>query len=342
MCKKLLCLVLALVMVFSFAACNGSSNVNDSDADVSAEIGNTTQESDTTEETSEESEEVTYEPLMYKVDDGKGNALYLLGSIHVGDKRVDMLSDKVMNAYNASNYLCVECDTVAFSEDIKKATEIYTKMLCPKGTTVKDQIGEETYNACQKFLKDSGVTTTLFEYYNAYFWSSLVSLTLAESTGLSSDHGVDTMFLTMAHSEGMEIREVESVEYQYDLMLSFPTELWKIMIESALKNKDFETKMISEMYEAWINGDGAALLTVLNTEGEDDDYTAEQIAMIEDYDKKLTEDRNNAMTLKAEEYLRNGGVGFFVVGAAHIIGETGIVKQLRDKGYDVTVVSGKE
>jgi hypothetical protein len=54
--------------------------------------------------------------------------------------------------------------------------------------------------------------------------------------------------------------------------------------------------------------------------------------------KKLLDDRNVMMTGKMEEYLKAKDPVFAVVGAAHIIGDKGIAKQLRDKGYKVDQV----
>jgi uncharacterized protein YbaP (TraB family) len=51
--------------------------------------------------------------------------------------------------------------------------------------------------------------------------------------------------------------------------------------------------------------------------------------------KKFVDDRNVAMTGKMEEYLKGKDPVFVVVGAAHIVGDKGIAKQLRDKGYKV-------
>ncbi len=340
MVKKILCLVLALIML-ALVACVDKTETDTSDVTSTSDVSKDS--SVESEETSEEtSVDEGYQPLLYKVEDGKGNVLYLLGSIHVGDARVDMLSDKIMNAYDASNYLCVECDIVSFSEDEEKMMSVMTKMLCPTGTTIKDQLGEETYNLCKKFLEDNNYYNSLYDYYGAYFWSALVSEVLVEKTTLSSDHGVDNMFLTMAHDEGMEIREVESVDFQYDMMLNFPTELWQLMIKSSIENVDVEVEALEDMYEAWISGDGKALIEVTETEIDDSEYTAEQLAMIEEYDRQMVDDRNNNMTDKAEEYLAGGGTGFFVVGAAHIVGEKGVAAQLRSRGYTVSVVCGNE
>ncbi len=330
--KRFLSVILVLVMLFSFAACAEQNGATSTDDNNSADSN--------TSNTDASFEGVTYEPLMYKAEDGKGNALYLLGSIHVGDRRVDMLSDKVMNAFNSSSYLAVECDIVSFANDSEKLMELTTKMLCPLGTTIKDCLGEELYEASKKYLEDAGVYISYLDYYGANFWDSLISEVMADKSGLSAEYGVDEKFLVLAHDEGMEVREVESIDFQYDLLLSFSDELYQLSISETLKNEEAGIEELKGMYEMWLSGDEQLWNEYISAENDFTGYTPEQIALYEDYDKKLVTDRNNAMSQKAKEYIDGGGIGFFVVGAAHIVGETGVAKQLADMGYTVTVVSG--
>ena len=55
----------------------------------------------------------------------------------------------------------------------------------------------------------------------------------------------------------------------------------------------------------------------------------------EEYNTKMITERNLSMADTAEEYLTRGGTGFFVVGAAHILGEGGCVELLTERGYAV-------
>jgi uncharacterized protein YbaP (TraB family) len=92
------------------------------------------------------------------------------------------------------------------------------------------------------------------------------------------------------------------------------------------KTKD----MIKRTQAAYVAGDPDALQKVMD---EQDDVGSKSL------EKKLLDDRNVAMTGKMEEYLKGKEPVFVVVGAAHIIGDKGIAKQLRDKGYKVDQVT---
>jgi uncharacterized protein YbaP (TraB family) len=59
---------------------------------------------------------------------------------------------------------------------------------------------------------------------------------------------------------------------------------------------------------------------------------------IPEYYQAILKDRNVAMLEKIEGYLEDKSkeTYFVVVGAAHMVGEDGIVTRLKEKGYTVT------
>jgi uncharacterized protein YbaP (TraB family) len=101
------------------------------------------------------------------------------------------------------------------------------------------------------------------------------------------------------------------------------------MLASILKKGDKIKDMIARTRAAYVAGDPDALQKVLD---EEDDKGSKSL------EKKLLDDRNVAMTVKMDEYLKGKDQIFVVVGAAHIIGDKGIARLLRDKGYKVEQV----
>ena len=101
------------------------------------------------------------------------------------------------------------------------------------------------------------------------------------------------------------------------------------MLAAILRKGDKIKDMIKRTQAAYMAGDPDALQKVMD---EQDDVGSKNL------EKKLLDDRNVIMTGKMEEYLKGKDPIFVVVGAAHIIGDKGIAKQLRDKGYKVDQV----
>jgi uncharacterized protein YbaP (TraB family) len=63
----------------------------------------------------------------------------------------------------------------------------------------------------------------------------------------------------------------------------------------------------------------------------------------DEFNKKFLDERNKNMAEKIRYYLNNedGRNYFVVIGSAHLIGDTGIIKLLKEKGYNVRQIINK-
>lgn len=271
-------------------------------------------------------------PALYRVEDENGAALYLLGSIHVTDSRAYPLPDYVMQAYEQCDFLAVECDINAFGEDIEAQTAMARKMVLTDGSKISDHISTETYEAAKAFLTEAGMYSPLYDSFKPAMWSSLVDSAMIELCGFDSEAGIDMHFLELAAKQGKEIREVESVEFQYDMLLSFPDALYSFQLADTLRDPQATMDGTIALYEFWLAGDEAGIVGLMQAEGE---LTEEEAALLAEYNDAMITRRNESMADTAETYLAQGGTGFFVVGAAHIFGEGGCVELLLARGYSV-------
>lgn len=311
--KRTLCLILTLALLL-LSACSTKP---------------TEEPSSTTQEPSSQ-QEATCTPVLYKVSAENGAVLYLFGSIHVTDSRAYSLPDYVMQAYEESDYLAVECDINAFTSDFAAQQELVTKMVLTDGTTVADHLGQDVYEAAKAFLSERGAYFQIYDSYHPAMWMSLLEAEVADMSGLDPNGGIDMYFLTLAAQEGKPIREVESVEYQYDLLLGFSDELLRMVVGTTVQDPEGEAEETKALYEFWLAGDEESILKLLNEQPEGEDA-----ALYAEYEAALITERNGNMADTAEEYLKQGGTGFFVVGAAHILGDGACADLLAERGYTV-------
>lgn len=279
-------------------------------------------------------------PLLYEVTkNGYDNKVYLFGSIHMADDRAYPMNDKIMEAYNSSDSLGVEFDIVAYSKDFKKQMESMQLMLCEENKTLADYLDEETYEMLIKYLKDNKAYNKVYEVYRPALLYSLVSNIAGEKSNLNADKGIDNYFLNKAKKDKKEILELESPEFQYNMLLSFPDELYDLMIRDSIAEEDLMIEELKELYEAWLKGDATGIADTEEMDAEDlADIDENILEMIEDYNYKMLTDRNNSMTKKVDGYFNDKKNVFVVVGAAHIVGEDGLADQLQKLGYSVKVV----
>lgn len=286
-------------------------------------------------ETKAKFEEPTATPLFYKITkDGSDSTVYLLGSMHAAKQDLYPLNNTVMNAFYESDYLAVELDILAFNTNFQEQLKLSQKMVYTDGSNIKKELGKDLYYPLVSLLREKDSYDPLYDNYKPVFFESLLQNLMAVDAGLDTDKGIDMHFLTLAKQYKKTILEVESAEFQYDLLLGFPTELSKITISNTVNNYDEGVKELKNLYNIWKKGDLTEIEEVLFSESEGE-LSEEEQALLEMYNKSMITDRNVGMADALEQYMNEGKNVFYTVGLAHIVGEEGIVKLLENKGYTI-------
>lgn len=276
-------------------------------------------------------------PMMWEVKSQGGAKIYMLGSMHALNEEVYPLPDEILNAYNESDSLAVECDVISFQANFEAQMQMMNDMKYPTGKTIKDDIGEDLYNKLVALLKSKSMYMSMYDGYKPVFWMSLIENQLAIDAKLNSTKGFDMYILDKAHKDGKNVIEVETAQFQTEMLASFSLELYKLQLEVYVNDYDAQVASMTDLYEAWCNG--TVDKVILEESVDETQYTAEQKAALEDYNKKMLTDRNVGMKNKLVEMLKNNQKVFYVVGAAHFVGEGGIIDLLEKDGYTVTAVT---
>jgi uncharacterized protein YbaP (TraB family) len=117
------------------------------------------------------------------------------------------------------------------------------------------------------------------------------------------------------------------------MFAGFSDELAERALSATLRNAAKRRDRAKRMEEAWIAGDAEALDKMITKEG------AEQPPEIQ---KAVREGRNPRMADAAEKALKSKEIGFVVVGAAHLVGNEGVLAILQERGYKVEQVALKK
>lgn len=315
--NKFFCLLLAFSMLFVLCGC--------------------LQPADQAESTTPTS---TITPLLYKVTDADGSAVWLFGSIHVGKDDFYPLPDYVNDAYNEADALAVECDVLAFESDFSAQNAVMAKMYYGNGVKISDRISADLYNEAVDAMKEAGLYNTLMDYMKPSIWATMLDSTLPAQCGMDSTLGIDMHLLTRAHEEKKTILQIESVESQYDMLVGFSEPLQILLLESSVvsvKNSYLARVALTALVNAWCAGDEDSLAKQVAAEGSLE--TALEQQLYQEYSDAMYTSRNLTMTAFAENALKENNEVFICVGTAHVVGEGGMAKLLQDKGYKVEILS---
>ena len=280
-------------------------------------------------------------PLLYKVTGADGQQMYLMGTIHVGDARTAHLPDEVYTALNESDILAVEADIEnidqIMSQDPELATQIATAFISTDGSVPASLLDEATYEKAVKLMKAGGNYNATTELMKPYIWSSSIESLYLSMSSLQTEKGMDMELLTLAKEQGKEIKEVESVLSQFEMLANFSNDLQVMLLEETLDYTIAEyCSEAEDLYALWCSGDEALLRQKL--EEDTSKLTAEELALYEEYIDAMIINRNQQMLQTATECLESGDTVFYAVGLAHLLQENGLVDTLREAGYTVEQV----
>ncbi len=262
--------------------------------------------------------------------DSKGK-LYLFGSMHYGDKSLYPLPSKATDAYDECDCIAVEVNAIVTDDNVSYYGATYAD-----GTSFADHYGNDIYEKLKKMLVDNHKYIPQLDYMIPNVWMAEIDQIVMSKSGLSRDYGIDTYFIKSAEKDNKEILEVESAEFQAQLSSKFSSDFTDYDIKT-YANTSIEDKVKSmlEEYEIYMAGDMDALMSRDDAD-ETVELTKDEKEALERYYQVMLTDRNANMVEKAEQYLKENRKCFYVVGAAHMGGDDGMVELLKKKGYTVT------
>ena len=362
--KKVLSAFLVIFLVFSLCGCITieirSSNISGDQNPVSAaesqasaaESREPVPESPGPEETSTEGspDESSgeplnpegFDPLLWKVSDGKGNCIYLFGTIHVGDSRILKALALVERYIDECEYVAAEFDIIAYQKDMDAMARDLETFFYTDGTTIRDHLPSDLVDEVARLIEKTGGYSPIFEQMKPAMWDQLLDeVLLMTKTDLTSDYGADINILKECYDKGKQVLELESAAAQYALIGSFDDRLYEVILRDSLASAEFYGTSVEALYSAWLKGSKEEIMPYVygSVETEDipmEDWLKEAIA---DYNCKMGTERNLGMFEKARGWLESGKKVFVTAGEAHMIAEDGIVKLFEEAGYKVERIS---
>ncbi len=264
--------------------------------------------------------------FLWEARSGTGH-VYILGSIHLASEDIYPLADSIENAFDQSPNLAVEFDITTIDQ-VQIATLLLQKAKYPRGESLYTNIPNELYQKADAILEDLGADILLFNTYEPWVAAMEIEALQLVNYGYSPENGIDMHLLNRAHEDGKQIHDLESADLQIDLLDGLSEEIQIFILENVVEDpatkKDYE-----QLFESWEDGDTREMERLVFEEAEEDPE-------MKLFNEKFLDERNFKMVEKIEAFLEDDEVYFVVVGAAHLVGENGIMNLLKAKGFELT------
>jgi len=275
--------------------------------------------------------------LLWKVS---GNGLekpsFLFGTHHIAPT-------SMLDSIAGFNDAIKNCDAVYGEVEKTELTsqdtqmKMMQKITAPTDSTLSKLLDAETFAVLDSILKTSSagmVGAKQLDNFKPSFASSQLSLlfTMQQFPGFNPAEQIDIAIQNKASQLGKTLNGFENVDFQLDVLYGKPISEQARSLTDLLHHIDKSKKSISHLASAYTSQDITKIEKVFFDDFYDSDSTPEEI---ESNLKRLIYDRNDAWINKLREIMPTQSI-FVVVGAGHLVGDKGLIAQLRGLGYTVT------
>ncbi len=281
--------------------------------------------------------------MLWKAASGE-NTLYLLGTIHMDRDNVYPFHKQLRDILTSVELAAFELDF----GDTAGMAEFAAMQVYSDGTTLKDHISQELYDDVVAALEPLGMPEEMTAQYKAWaLANTFQSLSMMDESSGDTLMAVDMYCYAKAANVGVKTAGVETYAFQGSLFDNLSAEYQEDYLASCLALFQGEEAELTEEEQAAIQ-ESLTLMETWMTNWKERDiaafeatYDKESSAASEDeLESQLFAERDPDMTAWAARYLDQEGshTGILIVGAGHMVGETGIVQSLKDQGYTVELV----
>ncbi len=248
---------------------------------------------------------------------------WLLGTIHAGNWDYKKLPGELLDAFDASDIFFLETGLSGVEQ-----TEMLSKMALNDEEELRLIIGNDRFEKLCNVAQTLGLDMVLEIVNKHNIWFTILLLTMTQA---SNDMPLDLAL----YQRGMEIEKnilyLESLTEHVSVLEKFTTEEQLEILDDTLEQGDISDRF-DELLELYIKGDILGLgKYFVDTEFDYSENLKEKFINV------MLKERNIHFTNRLLPYLDDNKV-FTAFGAAHLLGESGVIQNIRDAGYKVEPV----
>jgi uncharacterized protein YbaP (TraB family) len=265
------------------------------------------------------------EPAMLWVAHGKQNTVYLLGSIHLLRPQDYPLPSAIDLVYDDADVIVMELDM-----DDLDYVDVMTSMrelgVLDGETRLRDLLGSELQAQAAAAAEATAIPLELLQDSEPWLAAITVQELLAMRVGFSGALGVENYLSEKARADGKPIVGLETIAEQLGYLDGLAMQAQSQWLVHSLVDGLRIEMLVDQLVSAWRVGDIDYLERELIHE-------AKMSPAVHD---ALLVQRNRSWIDKIVAYLDDHEDYLIVVGAAHLVGDDGVVALLAERGVAIS------
>lgn len=267
-------------------------------------------------------------PPFYVVRDAD-STMYLFGTVHIRPRGADWGNDRVRAAISEAQEVWTE---IEMSPEAEASVAALTLQMAatPAGRPLSSWLTNQERAQLGKALTRLGMPPQALENQEPWMAALMLSVLPLMQAGFDPESGVDRSVDAYADAQGKTMRAFESAAQQLGLFDEMTPEVQRAMLREAIVQAPGLAAMMRQLTTAWETGDEATLTALVIDDSRENYPELYQTIFVQ---------RNNAWMETMVAELQGSGVDFVAVGAGHLLGDEGLVAQLRAHSYSVERVN---
>lgn len=267
---------------------------------------------------------VSAETSVWKVSKNN-HSIYLGGTIHLLSPSDYPLPDAYQQAYQQADTLVFEVD----SDHLKtpqQQVQFARLMRLESGQSMADLLSEDTYQRLRQAATAHDIPIKALDQFSPVLITIQLTVLALKEMGMTAE-GVDDFYLAKARNDSKAVETFETAEEQMDFIKQLARGNEDEFVRYSLQDLNELPVQMNQLKAAWRSGDQAAL----------EQAGIEQLRnLFPDVYQQLLVSRNQRWLPQIKAMLTTPEREFILVGALHLVGEHGLLPQLRALGYEVT------
>lgn len=271
---------------------------------------------------------LTFNGFLFSIQKGH-NESFLLGTVHGGYSTQQKLGGNILSILNCSDKIYLEA--VLNEANLALLSELSTKK---NGAKLHELIEENYFNFFDDLFVRKWKLLTEKEYINSQPWYIAMMIPFADprtDKTLKWDLATEAQLMLKAKEKHIVVEELEGLQAQSKIFNAMSdqlqTEYFRDYV-NLIQNRTIYQWQIQGV-DAWSKGD----MKMLN----DNFYEFVNLknAYSTFYANELIKKRNVALSKKISAITQKGNHQLFAIGSDHLIGDDGIIQQLKNQGFIV-------
>lgn len=265
-----------------------------------------------------------FDPALYAVRDAD-STIYLYGTVHVRPQGAAWGDADVRAALAESQEIWTELEISPAADALTQAIASQLGRAQP-GRPLSSWLTAEENARLNALTARLNIPEGALEPFQPWMAAMTLSLVPILQAGYDPASGVDRAIDAFGDANGKTMRAFETPAEQLGFFTQLPDDAQRQFLREAIEEAERGPALIAELTLAWERGDLDSL------EGGIIDDTREKYP---DVYQALFVVRNNAWVETLSREMEGSGVDFVAVGAGHLIGDDGLVAQMRARGFTV-------